>query len=154
MPPAPRPAPGGKTQTVLVTPDGGLAVVLREDGELILIDIQPGSPTEGQARASASTGPKSQNVSISPDGGSLYVTNSDGFVQVYAIQLTGGNAASEDLVSPWQIVLVDTIQVGENPIGLAFSRDGILVVVNSGDNTVTIIKRGPPSARCSRPGST
>lgn len=145
----------GKTsQSVAVTPDGAYGVVLATDGSLFLIDIRPGSPTENLAQATSNTGKTSQSVAVSPDGAFVYVTNSDGTVQAFQIvQLAGGGASAgpDGELAGVTLVPVATIQVGENPTGLAFdpSGSGLLLVVNSGSSNVsfisTEIEPPPPS---------
>jgi flagellar hook capping protein FlgD len=78
----------------------------------------------------------------------VYITKADGTVDVYAIVALGGSAAVADpITSAYQFVFVATIQVGENPEGLAFDKTtGLLLVVNSGDNTITFINTSDISA--------
>jgi DNA-binding beta-propeller fold protein YncE len=138
------------TKSVTVTPDGGLAVVLTTSGKLLLIDIVPGSPTEGQARASLPTTNDGKSVAVSPDGAFVYVTDDDGFVAVYEIVIAGGGAAVANLPgSPYSLQELPPVTVGENPEGLAFdpSGSGRLFVVNAGSETVSIVNAGADLVR-------
>jgi YVTN family beta-propeller protein len=132
---------GSSSKGVGVSPDGAFAVVLLDDGNLVLIDIRPGVPDDERAKAEVTVGTTSQGVGISPDGGSVYVTQSDGTVDVYAIvSLGGGAAVAQPVTSLYSFKFITSIQVGENPIGLAIDPvSGLLLVVNSGDNTISFI---------------
>jgi len=146
---------GSSSKGVGVSPDGAFAVVLLDDGHLVLIDIRPGIPTDERAKADINVGSTSKGVGVSPDGGSVYITKSDGTVDVYAIVALGGAAAAEQpITSTFEFKFVTSIQVGENPEGLAFDKTtGLLLVVNSGDNTISFINAsgnsaGPVTAIC------
>jgi YVTN family beta-propeller protein len=136
---------GSGGQSVGVTPDGGFVVLLTTDGFLHLIDIRPGSPTENSGTARVDTGSGGQSVGVSPDGGYVYVTTADGLVLVYQIvQLGGGGGAAttrDAAAFQFEFQLIDTIEVGENPVALAFdpSGSGLLLVVNAGSNDVSFI---------------
>jgi DNA-binding beta-propeller fold protein YncE len=146
---------GSSSKSVGVSPDGAFAVVLLDNGHLMLIDIRPGIPTDERAKADINVGSSSKSVGVSPDGGSVYITKADGTVDVYAIVALGGAAAvAEPITSTYEFRFVISIQVGENPEGLAFDKTtGLLLVVNSGDNTVSFfnasgISAGPATALC------
>jgi len=132
---------GSSSKSVGVSPDGAFAVVLLDNGELVLVDIRPGIPQDERATATITVGSSSKSVGVSPDGGSVYITKSDGTVDVYAIVALGGSAAvAEPITSTYQFKFVTSIQVGENPEGLAFDKTtGLLLVVNAGDNTISFI---------------
>jgi YVTN family beta-propeller protein len=154
-------------QSVAVTPDGGFAVVLTTDGRIVLFDIRPGSPTENLAIANGSSGGTGgQSVAVRPDGAFVYVTHTDGHVEVLSlVQLSGGGALPGKAALPgasagamqgarrggprtatgtFVFEPVSSITVGENPSGLAFEPNatGLLLVVNSGSNSVTFIDTG------------
>jgi YVTN family beta-propeller protein len=131
------------TGSVAVTPDGGLAVLVTTLGEIILIDIVPGSPQEFQAKAKISVSTSSGSVAVSPDGGFVYVTDPEGSVRVFKL-LGGGSAARanrEFSSSNYSLVPQDTIAVGEDPSDIVFDPlgSGTLLVVNAGDNSVSVV---------------
>jgi YVTN family beta-propeller protein len=132
---------GSTSKSVAVEPDGAFAVVLTDDGTLWLIDIRDGVPDEQRAKASISTGSTSKSVAVEPDGAFVYVTTDDGQVLVYSIvELGGSGATPQEAAALYEFRLVDTIVVGENPDGMAFDvNSGLLIVVNSGDNTLSFI---------------
>ena len=133
---------GKSSKSVKITWDAAMAVILTEDDFILLYDIQEDTPDDQRAKASQDTGTKARGISISPDaGGTVYVTTEDNTVQVYSI-VTGGSSAgsASQLGTPFSLVLVQTILVGENPTGIAVDPNtGLIAVVNSGDNTVTLI---------------
>ena len=139
---------GSSSKGVGVSPDGAFAVVLLDNGDLVLIDIRPGVPLDERAKAEVNVGSSSKGVGVSPDGGSVYITQADGRVDIYAIVALGSSAARDRAItSPFEFQFVTSIQVGENPAGLAFDKTtGLLLVVNSGDNTVSFINAGAVSA--------
>jgi len=146
---------GSTSKAVGVSADGAFAVVLLENGILVLIDIRDGIPDNERAKAEVNVGSTSKAVGVSADGGYVYITQSDGTVDVYAIISLGGSAAvAERITSPYEFKFITEIEVGENPEGLAFDKTtGLLLVVNSGDNTVTFINTsgistGPATATC------
>ncbi|HET9233700.1 MAG TPA: Ig-like domain-containing protein, partial [Candidatus Eisenbacteria bacterium] len=139
---------GSSSKGVGVSPDGAFAVVLLDNGDLVLIDIRPGVPLDERAKAEVNVGSTSKGVGVSPDGGSVYITQADGKVDIYAIVALGSSAAQDpSITSPYEFQFVTSILVGENPAGLAFDKTtGLLLVVNSGDNTVSFINASAISA--------
>jgi YVTN family beta-propeller protein len=132
---------GKSSKVVALTPDGAFAVILTDDDYLLLIDIQPGTPDGDRAKSSVDTRKKGDAIALSPDGAFVYVTTDDNEVLVYAIVTLGaGGAAPEAQTSQFGFQLITSISVGENPIGLAVDyTTNTLLVVNSGDNTITFI---------------
>jgi len=136
---------GSGAKALTVTADGAFAIVLTDSDQLQLIDIRPGIPEGDRAKSSVNTGSGAKALTVSADGAFVYVTSGDNTVLVYQIVTLGGSAA---VAAPggasFGFRLVDTIVVGENPIGIVFVPDGSgrLLVVNSGDGTVSIINAG------------
>jgi hypothetical protein len=134
---------GGGGQGVAIRPDGTLLFVLLTNGQIAIIDLVPGSPTENQVVRTVNGGGGGQGIGVSPDGGLLYVTDGDGnTVTVFEI-VTGGGSGSTSITPgpPVDLRLIVTLPVGDNPAGLAFDPrgTGLLLVVNSGSGTVTLI---------------
>jgi len=127
--------------SIAVTPDGAFAVVLTTGDVLWLVDVRPETPDGDRARASVPLDTSAGSVAVSPDGAFAYVTTTDDRVLVYEIVSLGGSAASEAALNNlYQFQLVASIQVDENPIGLAFDvTTRTLLVVNSGAKTISFI---------------
>jgi YVTN family beta-propeller protein len=133
---------GGKQ--VVISPDGALLFALTGSGDLLIIDIAPGSVSFNKVVATANTGSGGKQVVISPDGTLLYVTlHEQNSVAVFRIVSGAGNGGSGGGVVPGPVaslVPVSTIPVGQGPSGMAMSRDGsFAVVVNEGAGTISLL---------------
>ena len=128
------------SKSMTVTPDGATVVVLTEDNQLLLINLFAADGEDPElARTSINTNSTSKSMTVSPDGGFVYVTTEDNNVLVFAIVTIGGGGAA-DGATFLGFQLVATIEVGENPFGMAVVLEtGTLLVVNEGDGTVTFI---------------
>ena len=136
---------GSTTRSVTVTPDGALLVLLTSTGEVLLIDIAEGSPTEDQVVGRVGTGSTVRSVTVTPDGGLLYLIleELDVILTVRLDRVTSAGAiagAGETGRETVYAVVTDTIRAGEDPYEIAFAPGGaeIAVITNAGDNTVSI----------------
>jgi DNA-binding beta-propeller fold protein YncE len=137
---------GSATKSVTVTPDGAYVILLTTEGEVLLIDVQPGSSTENAVVARVGAGSTAKSITVSPDGALLYIILDDSdYLIVYSIEVLGSIGALDPGTSypppEIQITLVDSILVGSSPADIAFdpSGSGTAVVTNAGDGTVTIL---------------
>ena len=136
---------GSSTQGVRITPDGALLIILTAGGDVLVVDVEPGSASENQVVGKVGNGGTTQGVAISPDGALLYLiqTESDEII-VYALNVIGSVAAIEPSVIPPKFIetrVVDTFRAGEDPRSIAFdpTGTGVAVITNAGDKTVSII---------------
>ncbi len=137
---------GTSTRSVTITPDGALLVLLTTEGDILLIDVQPGSSTENQVLATVGTGTTTRAVTVSPDGALLYIILEDSdYVIVYSIETLGSVGVLEPGISypppEIQVTLIDSILAGSSPADIAFdpSGSGTAIITNAGDMTVTIV---------------
>ncbi|MDD3643513.1 MAG: T9SS type A sorting domain-containing protein, partial [Candidatus Krumholzibacteria bacterium] len=136
---------GSTTKSVTVTPDGALLVLLTAQGEVLLIDIAEGSPSEDQVVGRVTTGSTTTSVTVTPDGGLLYLVLGD-IDAIVAFRLDRATSAevydSPDHAGPLPVTatVIDTIRAGEDPQQIAFAPNGarIAVITNAGDNSVSI----------------
>jgi YVTN family beta-propeller protein len=149
---------GSSTKSVAVTPDGALLIVLTTGGDVLIVDVQAGSPTENQVVGTISSGSSTKSVAVSPDGALLYVIleGSDEAI-VYSLAILGSASVLVPgvIIPPTvvQVTSIDTIPTGEDPAEIAFdpSGSGFAIICNAGDKTVTILNAssvpaGPLSA--------
>jgi YVTN family beta-propeller protein len=136
---------GSTTKSVTVTPDGALLVLLTTQGEVLLVDIAEGSPSEDQVVGRVTTGTTTKSVTVTPDGGLLYLVL-EGFDEIITVSLERTLSAeaydSPDHAGPYPVTATvrDTIRAGEDPQQVAFAPNGrpIAVITNAGDNSVSI----------------
>jgi uncharacterized protein (TIGR02145 family) len=136
---------GTRTRDAAIRPDAGLAVVTTEDGDVLVIDIYPGSEYFGNVIANAKTGSRSRDLTISQDALFVYISgvNEDGsgVVEVWKLTLGGGIGGSDGSSFPnisleWHddILLKDNLgfEDGIDPEGIAIDPYGQrLYIVNT-----------------------
>lgn len=149
---------GSSTKSLAITPDGALLVLLTTNGSILIVDVQPGSPTENEVVATVAAGTSTKSVTVTPDGALLYIFFEDGSdPAVYSLSVLEGAGVIEPgaIPPPTRVVLafVHTISAGADPSAIAFdpSGTGMAVICNAGDGTVTILNAssvplGPLSA--------
>ena len=135
---------GKGTKTVTVSPDGGLLFVVTTEGDVLVVDVEPGSATANNVIASVSTAKGTKTVTMSPDGGLLYLIQEDSDeVIVVSVETVGSVSVIEPAVvlppKTVNIAFVDTIQTGNNPEALVFdpTGSGTFLILTSGDEKVT-----------------
>ena len=124
-----------------VTPDGSLALVLTQSGDLKAVILSPGTQ-QYQVVTTVNTGSGSTKVKISADGTLAYVTNGDGnTVLAFSISITNSTAVTTSPPKTVQLTLVATIQVGQQPTALVFDPTGrpLGFVINTASGTITLI---------------
>lgn len=127
------------------SPDGAILSLVLGTGELLLYAV-PEQPYTGEYQAVTKTGSDvaASEVETSPDGTIYYVTSFEtSTVSIYRFGAGLGSEESDPLQvsgSDYGLVLIDVLQTGLQPQGLAYSpaRD-IAVVANSGSDDVTIL---------------
>jgi YVTN family beta-propeller protein len=149
---------GSSTKSVAVTPDGALLILLTTGGDILIVDVQAGSPTENQVVATISSGTTTKSVAVSPDGALLYVIVEGSDVAiVYSLTIIAGASVFEPgvIIPPTRVEVspIDTIPAGNDPADIAFdpSGSGFAIICSAGDRTVIILNAssvpvGPLSA--------
>jgi YVTN family beta-propeller protein len=139
---------GGKS--VAVSPDGTLLFILTTDGEILVVDIQEGSPSQNEVVANVGAGNGGKSVAVSPDGTLLYLIPEVGDeVLVFEVSIVAGVSATDpDGAAPNFRVesrLLTTIETGSDPSSVAVdpSGSGAVFITNEGDRTLSIVDRNP-----------
>jgi YVTN family beta-propeller protein len=136
---------GSGAKSVAVSPDGTLLFILTTGGNILIVDVVPGSASENQVVANVGSGSGAKSVAVSPDGTLLYIVqeNSD-VVLVIAINVIPGvsamDAAAPSFTVQWSVI--DEITVGSDPAFVAVDPSGEkrrIFVPNAGDGTVSIV---------------
>ena len=143
---------GAAAKTVIMSPDGALLILLTTEGEVLIIDVVPGSSSENQVVASAGKGSSTQSITMSPDGALLYLIQEESdLIIVVSLDVIGSVSAvdPENPLPPGSVVVtvVDSVYAGEDPASITFdpSGSGFAVVTNAGPQTVTFLNiAGPP----------
>ncbi|MCZ6766831.1 MAG: Ig-like domain-containing protein [bacterium] len=140
---------GKSTKQLILNPDGGLLFVLTTEGEVLIIDVEPGSPSENEVITRTAKGSKKKSFSMNPDGTLLYIVQEENdIVIVVSIETIDGVSVFEpgsEVIPGVTATVVDTIDAGEDPSALAFVPDGTLALLTSpGDNSVIFLSLGPP----------
>ena len=143
---------GSGAKSLAVSPDGTLLFVLTDDGDVVVVDIQDGSPSENQVLLTVPAGSGGRTVAVSADGTLLYVIPEVGDeVLVYSIEVIAGvSATGADAAAPlFQVKasIIDTLAVGPDPSDIAIdpSGSGSFYVVNAGNSTLSVFGL-PPGA--------
>jgi hypothetical protein len=135
-------------KSVVVSADGTMLFVLTTDGEIQVVDIQGGSPTENQVISSIGSGSSAKSVVVSADGTLLYVVQEDSDdVLVFEIEVIPGvGATNPDGASTFTVEsrLAGTLHAGDDPADAAVdpSGSGRVIVANAGDATLTVFGKG------------
>jgi DNA-binding beta-propeller fold protein YncE len=135
---------GQSSKSIIVSGDGTLLFVLTEDSNVLIVDIQDGSPSENQVVANVGAGQSAKSLIISADGTLLYIVQeATDEVLVLAIDIIPGvGVTNPDGVAPFtvQTRLVATLETGDDPADIAVDPfgSGRVFVVNAGDKTLTI----------------
>ncbi len=141
---------GGSAQSTTISPDGTLLFVVTTEGEVWIIDVEPGSATEFTVIRTVNTGGTTTSVTVSPDGSLVYLVQGDADVVIVISVETIGSVSvldNQPILPPKNVnvAIVDTIQTSNNPEALAIDPRGTgrFVIVTSGDGLLTIY--GEPS---------
>jgi len=142
---------GSSTKQVTVSPDGTLLFVLTSADELLIVDVEPASPTENSVVATVQTGSGTKTVTVSPDGGLLYLVQEDSDeVIVVSVETLGSAGVIEERATfpPKNVAVafVDTIPTGDDPQSLAFdpTGSGRFIVTTAGDRSITLFGKESP----------
>ncbi len=135
---------GSAVKSVAVGPDGTLLFALTTAGDVLIIDVSDGSPTENQVTATINQGTATKSVAVSGDGTLLYLIPEVGdLVTVIALDIIPGvSALDPDAASAFTVEwhVVTTLHAGDDPSDIAIdpSGSGRLFVVNQGDKSLSI----------------
>jgi YVTN family beta-propeller protein len=136
---------GGSAQSTTISPDGTLLFVVTTEGDVLIIDVEPGSATEFTVIRSVNTGGTTTTVTVSPDGSLVYLVQGDSdTVIVMEVETIGSvSVLDNQVVLPPKnvnVAFVDTILTNNNPEALAMdpTGSGRFVIATSGDGLLTI----------------
>jgi YVTN family beta-propeller protein len=134
----------GSAKTVTVSPDGTLLYVVTTEGEVLIVDVEPGSTTQNSVIGTVATTGGTKTVTVSPDGSLAYLVQNDSDeVIVVNVETIGAVSALDDPVilppKTVNIAFVDTVETGNVPEDVVFdpTGSGVFLVVTSGDQQVT-----------------
>jgi DNA-binding beta-propeller fold protein YncE len=136
---------GGGAKSLAVTPDGTLLYVLTGPGDIVVYNVEPGSPGENSVIATLGVGGGAKSLAVSPDGALLYVVQeSSDQVIVFEVSVIGGTSVIDEVSAPpYQLVFTqkDIIETGQEPAKIAFdpSGSGVAIIAQAGENEVTIL---------------
>jgi YVTN family beta-propeller protein len=132
-------------KTVTVSPDGGLLFVVTTEGDVLIVDVEPGSSTENAVIGSVNTVKGAKTVTVSPDGTLIYVVQNDSDeVIVVNVETVGSVAVRESPVvlppKTVNVTFVDTLRTLNGPDDLAFdpTGSGQFWIPTAGDGKVTL----------------
>ncbi|MGD8414490.1 MAG: Ig-like domain-containing protein, partial [Candidatus Latescibacterota bacterium] len=132
-------------KTTTISPDGGLLFVVTTEGEVLIVDVEPGSATENSVIGSVGTVKGVKTTTVSPDGGLLYLIQNDSDeVIIVNVETIGSVSVIESpVVLPPKrvnVVYVDTLETFNGPDALAFDPrgNGQYWVTTAGDGLVTL----------------
>jgi YVTN family beta-propeller protein len=130
--------------TVTVSPDGTLLFVVTTGGDVLIIDVEPGSTTQNSVIGTIKTSHGTTTVTVSPDGGLAYLTQNDSDeIIIINVETVGSvSVIADPVVLPpknVKVTVIDTLETGNNPEAVAFdpTGSGVYLVVTSGDQQVT-----------------
>jgi len=138
---------GTSTREAAIRPDAGVAVVTTEDGDVLVIDIYPGSEYFGNVIANATTGSRARDITISQDAMFVYIStvNDDetmtDVVEVWKLSVGGiigaaGGSSFTNIALEYHDAIPledsDGFEDGKDPYGLAIDPYGQrLYIVNT-----------------------
>jgi DNA-binding beta-propeller fold protein YncE len=138
-------ATGKNTTTITVSPDGTLLFAMTSEGDVLIVDVEPGSSTSNTVIANVSTGKNTTTVTVSPDGALIYLVQGDSDeVIVINVETIGSVSALEQPVilppKSVHVTFLDTIPTGDNPEDLVFdpTGSGKFLIITSGDQMVKL----------------
>ena len=138
---------GSAAKSVVISGDGTLLFVLTSENELLVVDIQDGSPSANEVVATVGAGSGAKSVVISADGTLLYIVQEDtDEVLIVAIEVIPGvGATNPDGSSSFTITshVVGTLPTGPDPADVAVdpSGSGRVIVANAGNKTLSVYGR-------------
>jgi hypothetical protein len=137
---------GAGAQSMAVSPDGTLLFILTTSGDIVVVDVFPGSSSENQVLVTVPSGSGGKSIAVSPDGTLLYVIqeNSD-LVLVFSVEAVAGVSAidPESGAPGFQVslTLVDDIQTESDPADIAVdpSGSGLVFITTPGNKSLVIV---------------
>jgi len=141
---------GGGAKSLAVTPDGTMLYVLTNNGEVVVYNIEPGTPGENSVLATIGVGGGAKSLAVSPDGTLLYLVqeNTDEILVVEVAIVGGTSVIGDDVTAPQytlSFTVKDTIPTGQDPSAIAFdpSGSGVAVITQAGENDVKVLNASP-----------
>ncbi|MDH3196994.1 MAG: Ig-like domain-containing protein [Candidatus Krumholzibacteria bacterium] len=144
---------GAGAKAVAVTADGALLIILADNGDLLIVDVDPLSSSYNDVVGTAKTGAGTKAVAVSADGALVYLVqeNSDQVI-VISLEVLGGVSAVDAPPAQLpptivQIAFVDTIPTGSDPAGIAIDPQGSgnFLVTTPGDQSITLYGQAIPT---------
>jgi len=115
------------TKSVTINPDGSILFILTTEGDVLLVDILPGSPNQDQVVATVKGTSKVKTMTINPDGTRIYIGTDDGYVVM--------DADDQGVVA--------TVGTGKATKSLTINPDGSLLVILTTEGDVLIYNIDP-----------
>ncbi len=139
--------PGSSAKSIITSADGSLLFALTDSNEILVIDIQDGSPSENQVVATIGAGSSAKSIITSADGSLLYIVQEDtDEVLVLAIEIIPGVGAIDPDAASFTVVttVAGTLATGDDPSDVAIDPrgSGRVVVANAGDGTLRVFGPG------------
>lgn len=134
------------TKSLTVTPDGAKLVALTVDGQIVIYDVVPNSPTENQVIGSfgGSGNQQTKSLTVTPDGTQIWAVQEVGdVILVLSLDFTGGISLIQVPSTARTLQIVAEIEAGEDPAFVVFDPRGTgrVLVANPGDRTITVLGR-------------
>lgn len=132
-------------RSLSITPDGAKLVALTLEGQIVVYDIVPSSPSENQVIGIFGGGNQQvRTLSVTPDGAQIWATQElSDEILVLSLEIGGDVSVIEIPSSATQLAVIASVDAGEDPAFVAFDPSGVgnVYVVNPGDKTLTVISR-------------
>jgi DNA-binding beta-propeller fold protein YncE len=142
---------GTGAKSLAVSADGTLLFILGTNGNILIVDVVPGSSSENDVVANVGTGTGAKSLAVSADGALLYVLQEGSDeVLVFAINVIPGVSVTDpDAAAPSfrvETSFVKAVPVGADPSFVAVdpSGSGAVFVTNEGDKTLSILDHNLP----------
>ncbi len=137
---------GSSAKSIVTSADGTLLFILTTAGNVLIIDIQNGSPSENQVVATIGAGSSAKSIVTSADGSLLYIVqeNSNEVLIIALDVIPGVGVADPNATFRIETHMVGTLVAGDDPADVAIDPQGSgrVVVANAGDRTVSVFGPG------------
>ena len=137
---------GQSAKSIITSADGTLLFILTTAGNVLIVDIQDGSPSENQVVATVGAGQSAKSIITSADGSLLYIVqeNSNEVLIVALDVIPGVGVTDPNATFRIETHVVGTLIAGDDPSDVAIDPlgSGRVVVANAGDRTLSVFGPG------------